>query len=582
MRILKNVLPVATWLPHYKKEYFRGDAFAGITVGIMLIPQGMAYALIAGLPPVYGLYASIVPQLIYAIFGTSRQLSVAPVAMDSLLVAAGVSVLATEGTDAYIGFAILLAFFMGAFQLLLGVLRLGFITNLLSKPVISGFTSAAALIIGLNQLKYLLGIELVKSNKVYEILWSALQQLDKTHWLTLVIGVGGILIIKGVKKIHPSIPGALLAVVIGTALVYFTRLDQAGVSIVKTIPDGLPAFQLPSFSLGQLGELVPLALTISVVAFMEAFSVAKAIEAKKRDYKVLPNQELIALGVANVVGSLFQSYPVTGGFSRSAVNYQAGANTPLASVMSAGLVALTLIFLTPLFYYLPQAILASVIMVAVVGLIDWAYARQLWKDSKVDFLLLLATFVVTLSFSMVPGIVTGIVLSIMVLLYRAAYPHIARLGRVKGYHEFRNVTRFDNLEVWDNLLILRVDAPLTFINIQYFKEYVENAVQAAEGKIDTVILDAAPISHLDATATMGMKELMEYLHEKQISLILCDLIGPVRDTLHRTGLIDILGKENIFFDLEEAVRYANTHEAGNYREYALQSNLKASQLKTER
>ena len=568
-------MPIAAWLPNYRKDYLRGDAFAGLTVGIMLIPQGMAYALIAGLPPVYGLYASIVPQLIYALFGTSRQLSVAPVAMDSLLVAAGVSVLATQGTDAYIGFAILLAFFMGAFQLLLGVLRLGFITNLLAKPVISGFTSAAALIIGLNQLKYLLGVELEKSNQVHKILWSAVQQAEETHWLTLLIGLAGILLIKGAKKVHPNIPGALLAVIFGTAVVYAAQLDQAGVSIVKNIPDGLPVFQLPNFSLGQFGELIPLALTISVVAFMEAYSVAKAIEAKKRDYKVMPNQELVALGLANVVGSLFQSYPVTGGFSRSAVNDQAGANTPLASVFSAGLVALTLIFLTPLFYYLPQAILASVIMVAVAGLIDFAYAKQLWKDNKTDFMLLLATFLVTLNFSMVPGIVTGVILSVLVLLYRAAYPHIAQLGRVKDHHEFRNVTRFSDLEVWDNLLIVRLDAPLTFINIQYFKEYVENALQEAQGRIDTVILDAAPMSHLDATASAGLKDLLVFLQENQARLLVCNLIGPVRDTLHRTGLIDILGKDTIFFDLDGAVRYATTHKTSDYQEYALQSNVKS-------
>ncbi|MDF9798816.1 SulP family sulfate permease [Catalinimonas alkaloidigena] len=574
MKLIQKVLPITNWLPAYKNEYLKGDIFAGITVGIMLIPQGMAYALIAGLPPVYGLYASIVPQIIYAIFGTSRQLSVAPVAMDSLLVAAGVSVLATQGTDAYIGFAILLAFFMGAFQLLLGVLRLGFITNLLSKPVISGFTSAAALIIGLNQLKYLLGIELVKSNRVYEILWSAIQQIDHIHWFTLLIGIAGIALIKGAKKIHKNIPGALVAVVFGTLLVYFMQLNEAGVSIVKTIPEGLPAFQLPNLSLGKLGEIVPLALTISVVAFMEAYSVAKAIEAKKRDYKVLPNQELVALGAANVVGSLFQAYPVTGGFSRSAVNYQSGANTPIASIISAALVALTLMFLTPLFYYLPEAILASVIMVAVAGLIDISYARKLWKDSKMEFLLLLATFLVTLNFSMVPGIVTGVVLSILVLLYKAAYPHIARLGRVKGYHEFRNITRFKELEVWENLLILRVDAPLTFINIQYFKEYVENAIQDSEGKIDTVILDAGPISHLDATASLGLKELLEFLKEKDIRFVLCDLIGPVRDTLHRTGLIDFIGKDNIFFDLNEAVRFITTQEGEGHKEYALQSNHK--------
>ncbi|WP_421871073.1 SulP family inorganic anion transporter [Marinoscillum sp.] len=573
MSIIQKILPITSWLPAYKKEDLSGDLFAGLTVGIMLIPQGMAYALIAGMPPVYGLYASIVPQLIYAIFGTSRQLSVAPVAMDSLLVAAGVSVLATEGTDAYIGFAILLAFFMGLFQLLLGVARLGFITNLLSKPVISGFTSAAALIIGLNQLKYLLGVELEKSNRVYEILWSAVLSINQTHVVTLIIGIAGIVIIKAVKRVNNKIPGALLAVIFGTTLVYFMQLDQSGVSIVKTIPDGLPAFKMPEFSLGQLGELIPLALTISVVAFMEAFSVSKAIEAKKRDYKVLPNQELVALGAANVVGSLFQSFPVTGGFSRSAVNYQSGANTPLSSIISAVLVGLTLIFLTPLFYFLPKAILASVIMVAVAGLIDLGYARQLWRDSKVEFGLLLVTFLVTLNFSMVPGIVSGIVLSILILLYNLAYPHIARLGRVRGHHEFRNVKRFKDLEVWDHVMILRVDAPLTFINIQYFKEYVEDRVEEAGGDLQTIILDAGPVSHMDATAANGLRDLFSYLKEKHIEFLICDLIGPVRDTLRRTGLKEVLNEKNVFFDLNEAVRFVTTREQGQYKEFALQSNV---------
>lgn len=572
MNIIQKILPITSWLPNYKKDDLSGDLFAGLTVGVMLIPQGMAYALIAGMPPVYGLYASIVPQLIYALLGTSRQLSVAPVAMDSLLVAAGVSVLATEGTDAYIGFAILLAFFMGLFQMLLGVARLGFITNLLSKPVISGFTSAAALIIGLNQLKYLLGVELEKSNKVYEIVWSAIQSVNQTHIITLMIGVIGIIIIKGVKRINPKIPGALLAVVFGTSLVYFMQLNESGVSIVKTIPEGLPAFRLPDFSLGQLGELVPLALTISVVAFMEAYSVSKAIEAKKRNYKVMPNQELVALGAANVVGSFFQSFPVTGGFSRSAVNYESGANTPLSSIVSAALVGLTLIFLTPLFYFLPTTILASVIMVAVAGLIDLGYARQLWRDSKLEFALLIATFLVTLNFSMVPGIVTGIVLSILILLYKLAYPHIARLGRVRGHHEFRNVKRFKDLEVWDHVMILRIDAPLTFINIQYFKEYIEDRVEESTD-LETIILDAGPMSHMDATAANGLKELLTYLKEKNIEFLMCDLIGPVRDTLKRTGLKEILNEQNVFFDLNEAVKYVTTHQQGDYKDFALQSNL---------
>lgn len=573
MNFIQKILPIASWLPAYKKENLSGDVFAGITVGIMLIPQGMAYALIAGLPPVYGLYASIVPQLVYALFGTSRQLSVAPVAMDSLMVAAGVSVMATEGSDAYIALTILVAMFMGLFQLLLGIARLGFITNLLAKPVISGFTSAAALIIGLNQLKYLLGIELQKSNKVYEILWSALQNVHQTHLLTLAIGIAGIAIIQVAQRIHRKVPGALLAVTVGTVLVYAWQLDQAGVSIVQSIPVGLPAFQVPAFHLAQLGELVPLALTISVVAFMEAFSVSKALEAKKRNYKVRPNQELMALGAANFIGSFFQAFPVTGGFSRSAVNYQAGANTPLAAVVSALLVGITLIFLTPLFYFLPKAILASIILVAITGLVDLAYARQLWKENKIEFALLLVTFLVTLAFSMVPGIVTGIVLSILILLYRLAYPHIARLGRVRGHHEFRNITRFSGLEQWDHVMILRMDGPLTFINIQYFKEYIEDHVEAADGDLHTLIMDAGPVSYLDATAALGLRDLLTYLQAKEVELLICDLIGPVRDTLRRTGLKEILNEQNVFFDLSEAVRYVETKKHGAFKQYALQSNV---------
>ncbi|MEQ9229818.1 MAG: SulP family inorganic anion transporter, partial [Cyclobacteriaceae bacterium] len=297
--MLKRFIPIFDWLPNYRSDYLRGDLSAGLTVGVMLIPQGMAYAMIAGLPPVYGLYASIVPQLIYAILGTSRQLSVAPVAMDSLLVATGVSVLAVEGTDAYISFAILLAFFMGAFQFLLGVFRLGFITNLLSRPVISGFTSAAAFIIGLNQLKHLLGIELTKSSQAFEILQSLFSEISKTHLLTFGLGVVGILIIKYAKKVHPSFPGALVAVVAGTLLVYLFQFEN--VSIVRGIPEGFPQFIVPNLTLDSFQQLAPFAMTIAVIAYMEAFSVAKAIETQRRDHTIRPSHELVALGAANIV-----------------------------------------------------------------------------------------------------------------------------------------------------------------------------------------------------------------------------------------------------------------------------------------
>jgi len=539
----------------------------------MLIPQGMAYALIAGLPPVYGLYASVVPQIIYAIFGTSRQLSVAPVAMDSLLVATGVSVLATEGTDAYVTFAIMLALFMGITQFTLGLIRMGFITNLLSKPVISGFTSAAALIIGLNQLKYLLGIDVTRGHEIHRILASAFEKMGEVHWLTLIIGFSGIVFIKLSKRLSPKIPGALIAVVIGILAVFILGLDEKGVSVVQDIPQGLPVFIVPNVSWDLVERLLPLSLTIAVVAYMEAFSVAKAIESKRRNYKVRPNQELIALGAANIVGSLFQSYPVTGGFSRSAVNEQSGAQTPLASIISALLVAMTLLFLTPLFYHLPHAILAAIIMVAVSGLIDTKYALTLWKTNKVELGLLLATAVVTLTFGMVPGIVSGIILSVLILLFKAANPHMALLGRVNGFSEYRNLKRFDDLETWEELMIVRVDVPFVFVNIQTIKERIINEALKRDEKLKFVILDAASVVHMDATGIIGVRDLIESLKEKEITLLFAEVIGPVRDALHLNDLVNTDSGETFFLTTDDAVKYCLSEEVEVSRsKLALQTN----------
>jgi SulP family sulfate permease len=379
---IKNFIPILDWLPNYKPKWLQGDMSAGLTVGVMLIPQGMAYAMIAGLPPIYGLYASTVPLLIYAIFGTSRQLAVGPVAMVSLLTAAGVGAMAEGGSETYIALAIALALFVGLIQFLLGAFRLGFLVNFLSHPVISGFTSAAALIIGLSQLKHLLGVNLPGSHHVHEIIISAVEQFCSVNWYTFAIGATGIALIMLVKRYQPAIPGPLLAVVFGILAVWGLGLTEAGVKIVGEVPSGLPAFSVPQFGLETIQSLAPIALAIALVSFMESIAVAKAIQAKHRDYKVDANQELIGLGLANIGGAFFQSYTTTGGFSRTAVNDQAGAKTGLAAIISAVLIVLTLLFLTPLFYYLPNAILASVIMVAVFGLIDWKEAVHLWHSNR--------------------------------------------------------------------------------------------------------------------------------------------------------------------------------------------------------
>ncbi|MGA1544716.1 MAG: SulP family inorganic anion transporter, partial [Saprospiraceae bacterium] len=426
--ILRKIFPFLVWVKGYTNQQFKGDLSAGLTVGVMLIPQGMAYAMIAGLPPIYGLYSATLPLIIYALMGTSRQLAVGPVAMVSLLTASGISTLVEQGTDAFIQYAIVLALMVGIIQFLLGLFKLGFLVNFLSHPVISGFTSAAALIIGISQLQHLIGVKLPRSHHIHVILNEAFKALPDINGLTLLIGLTGIALIIIMKKYFKSVPGQLVAVVFGILAVWGLGLTDYGVLILGEVPKGLPQMGVPIFNLELIQDLFPIALAISLVSFMESIAVAKAIQARHKNYKVIPNQELISLGLANIGGSFFQSFPVTGGFSRTAVNDQAGAKTGLAAIISAGLIILTLLFLTPLFYYLPKAILASVIMVAVFGLIDYKEAQHLWHSNKTDFAMLLATFVATLSLGIEQGIGIGVILSLTLLIFKTTPPHIAILG----------------------------------------------------------------------------------------------------------------------------------------------------------
>ncbi|EAY31928.1 SulP family inorganic anion transporter [Microscilla marina] len=550
---IKQLVPILDWLPQYKKTYIKGDVSAGLTVGIMLIPQGMAYAYIAGLPPVYGLYAALVPQIIYAFLGTSRQLSVGPVAMDSLLVASGVSLIAATGSDQYIALAVLLAFMMGALQLLFGVLRLGFLVNFLSRPVISGFTSAAAFIIGLNQLKHLMGVTLPRSNQVHEILSQAVLKVSDIHWTTFAIGLGGIVVIRWVKKYKKNVPAALVVVVLSILVVYIFRLDLVGVKIIQDVPGGLPVPALPLFDLDVISQLFPMALTLALIAFMEAISVAKAVQAKHKDYEIDPNQELIALGAANLIGAFFKSYPGTGGFSRTAVNDQGGAKTGVAALVSAALVALTLLFLTPLFYYLPQAVLASMIMVAVFGLIDFGYPRVLWHTKKDEFLMFTVTFITTLTVGIREGIFAGVVLSLLAMVYRTTRPHVAILGAFKGTHEYRNVARYDDLVVRKDVLILRYDASLYFANTNHFRDTMRQQVTPNLGVLELVIVNAESIDSVDSSAAQMLQELFAELEAQGIGFNFSNIKGPVRDYFAQSGLTALMGKDKFFLDVQSAV-----------------------------
>jgi SulP family sulfate permease len=431
---IKKHIPILEWLPNYKKSWLKGDLFAGLTVGVILIPQGIAYAIIAGLPPIYGLYTALIPQIVYAFLGTSRQLSVGPAAMDSLIVASGIGLLAAMGTEHFIVLAILLAFMVGFFQFLFGIFHLGFLVNFLSRPVISGFTSGSAIIIALNQFGNLLGVDLERSNHVQTIIQEISNKILHIHWLTFVIGILTIVLIISLKRFSKKIPAALIVVVLSIISVYAFDLADHGVDILGEIPSGLPGFSIPSFDMGLMQELSGLALTLGLIGFMEAVSIGKSVEAKHNDYRVRPNKELIALGFGNMIGSFFQTFPATAGFARTAVNDQSGAKTPMASLIAASIIALSLLFLTPAFFFLPKSVLAGIIIVAAYGLLDFSMPKNLLFYNLRDLVILIVTLLVTLFVGIKEGILTGIVLSLVMLIYKSTKPHIAVLGQVPGTH----------------------------------------------------------------------------------------------------------------------------------------------------
>jgi SulP family sulfate permease len=489
--------------------------------------------------------------VVYALLGTSRQLAVGPVAMVSLLVLAGVTPIAGEDPGRYLALVLSLALMVGAIQFVLGLARFGFLTNFLSHPVLSGFTSAAALIIGFSQLKHLLGVPLPSSRYAHEILLEALASLGDVHAATLVIGILAILVLVALRRWKKTFPGALAVVALGTAAVWFSGLHEGGVRIVGVIPGGLPVPAFPGVGLSDLSALLPTALAISLVGFMESIAVAKAFAAKHR-YRVDANRELGALGAANMVGALFQAYPTTGGFSRTAVNDQAGARTTVASLISAGVIALTLLFLTPLFRFLPQAVLAAIIVVAVAGLFDVREMRYLWRVKRTDFALLVVTFVATLALGIEEGILVGVVASLVLVIHETSRPHTAILGRLPGTDIYRNVARNPDAVTRPDVAVVRVDAALYFGNVEYVRDRVLSAVGGTEA-VHTVIFDAYAVNRIDATAAHALLELSDVLRDRGVRLIFAGVKGPVMDVLQRAGVEGRLGSAAFLADVHAAV-----------------------------
>ena len=553
---MRSYFPILEWIQEYNKTLFKGDLSAGITVAVMLIPQGMAYAMIAGLPPVYGLYAAIFPQLIYAIMGSSRQLAVGPVAMDSLLVATTLNTMAIVDAQHYISLAIFLAFFMGVIQVFLGLIKFGFLVNFLSKPVINGFTSAAAIIIGLSQLNHMLGVEISQGNVLQALMQSIWEVRTEIHLLTLMITLGSIFLIFGIKRFSKKIPVALVVVILTTLLTSQLNWNEMGVSIVGTIPSGLPAFNFQWIAVEDIYPLFPMALTLSLIAFLEAISIAKAIEVKENKETVDPNQELIALGAANVFGSFFQSYPTTGGFSRTAVNHESGAQTGVAAIISAAVVGLTLVFFSSWFYYLPKPVLGAIILTAVINLVDLKYPYPLWSSHREEFFILLFTFLITLFMGIMEGVLLGTLASLSLMVYRSSQPHIAILGRIKGTKHYRNIHRFtEEVETFPGVLILRFDGQLFFGNHSYFKKQIVDLLGRETKKIRYLVIDASPINYIDASASNTLNHWIQNLNKEGITVLWVNVIGPIRDLFFKNGMLKKIGKKNLFYSLDSAVKY---------------------------
>ena len=565
---IKKIIPILEWLPNYNLSRFRGDFIAGITVAIILIPQGIAYALIAGLPPIYGLYCALAPQVMYAIFGSSRQVAIGPVAMDSLIVATGVSTLALTGSDSYIAIAILLALIVGIVQFLMGVLRLGFVVNFLSKPVITGFTSAVALTIGLNQFRNLFGVDFIQSDQVQYLLIDFWDKYIEINTHTAVIGLISVVVILFFKRINKKIPNALIVVVIGILIMRYFGHQFDDVSIIEEIPSGLPSFSMPEIDIDIIKELMPIALTLVLVGYLENISIGKSLEAKQDEYRVRPNQELIALGLGNIVGSFFKAYPTTSSFSRSAINQESGAKTGMASLISVVMVIITLLFLTPLFYHLPKTVLAAIIIVAVFGLVNFKEAVYLFRANNLDFWLLAATFFSTLTLGIEYGIATGVGLSLIVLIFRTSRPYFTELGKVPNSNFYRNKERFNDVVLEDEILIFRFDAQLFYANANYFRDNLDQIAEKKGEGLKLIVIDAESINRVDSTGSEMLMERIKYYQKRNVLFYLAGVKGPVRDDMFRGGILKIIDINHFFMRVNGAVNYYKTGDREHQKKYA--------------
>ena len=551
--VLVRYLPILTWARSYDRAILTSDLLAAVIVTIMLIPQSLAYALLAGLPPVVGLYASILPLVAYAIFGTSRTLAVGPVAVVSLMTASAAGAVAAQGTEQYLQAAITLAMLSGVMLAVLGLLRMGFLANLLSHPVISGFITASGILIATSQVKHILGIS-AGGDTWPAMLSSLAASIANTNLATLAVGLPAIAFLFWVRRgAKPALErlglrtrtadmaakaGPVLAVAASILAVLGFGLADKGVNLVGTVPQGLPPFAVPSLDPGLIAQLWVPALLISVIGFVESVSVAQTLAAKRRQ-RIAPDQELIGLGASNIASAFSGGYPVTGGFARSVVNFDAGAKTPAAGAYTAVGIALAGLFLTPLLVNLPVAVLAATIIVAVLSLVDLKTPGQLWRYSRSDFAAHAATIGITLLAGVEMGVIAGVAVGLLLYLWRASRPHAAVVGRVPETEHFRNVERH-RVFTAPHVLSIRIDESLTYLNARWLEEYVLEQV-ADRPALRHVILMCSAVNEIDASGLESLEAINHRLTDADIRLHLSEVKGPVMDRLERTHFLEELG-----------------------------------------
>lgn len=577
--MLARYFPILEWGRTYNGSVLTNDLIAAVIVTIMLIPQSLAYALLAGLPPVVGLYASILPLVAYAIFGTSRTLAVGPVAVVSLMTASAAGAVAAQGSAEYLEAAITLAALSGVMLALLGLFRLGFLANLLSHPVISGFITASGILIATSQLKHILGVKGAGDNWP-DMLGSLAQALPETNWHTLALGIPATLFLFWVRKgakpallmlgLKPRMAdiltkaGPVVAVIVTILVVLVFGLEAKGVKLVGAIPQGLPPFALPSADASLIEKLWVPALLISIIGFVESVSVAQTLAAKRRQ-RISPDQELIGLGASNIASALSGGYPVTGGFARSVVNFDAGAETPAAGAYTAVGIALASLFLTPLLFNLPVATLAATIIVAVLSLVDLNTPRELWRYSKADFAAHVATIGITLIAGVEMGVIAGVGVGLLLYLWRASRPHAAIVGRVPETEHFRNVERHRVFTV-PHVLSVRIDESLTYLNARWLEEYLLERV-AERPALRHVILMCSAVNEIDASGLESLEAINHRLQDGGIGLHLSEVKGPVMDRLQRTHFIGALNGK-VYLSQNRAFRELSRDDGSNANEPA--------------